>query len=69
MQARAANWLSDLDVAARYGVSRITIWRWARTGRIPQPLKIGPNTSRWNSAELEAHDARLMAGRRTRAMC
>ena len=54
-------WLSDLDVARRYGVkSRITVWRWSQAGHIPKPRKIAPNTTRWSAAELDAHDARLM---------
>jgi len=71
MNAPATNpiWLSDLQLAQRYGVSRVTIWRWAKEGRIPSPRKIGPNTTRWSRAELDALDARMMAGQRTRAMC
>lgn len=54
-------WLSDLDVANRYGIkSRITVWRWAKAGHIPKPKKIAPNTTRWSAAELDAHDARIM---------
>ena len=54
-------WLSDQDVADRYAIkSRITVWRWAKAGHIPQPKKIAPNTTRWSAAELDAHDARLL---------
>lgn len=61
-------WLSDRDLALRYSVSRITVWRWAREGRIPQPCRLGPNTTRWNRAELDALDARMMAGQRAGAI-
>ena len=61
-------WLTDREVAARYGVSRITVWRWAKAGRLPDPHKIGPNTARWNAAELDALDARMLASQRTRAI-
>ena len=55
-------WLSDRDLAQRYAVSRITVWRWARGGVIPKPKKLGPNTSRWSAAEIEQHDQRKMEG-------
>lgn len=53
-------WITDKDLSQRYGVSRITIWRWVKSGLIPGPRKIAPNTTRWNVAELDAHDARLL---------
>jgi predicted DNA-binding transcriptional regulator AlpA len=40
-------WLRDSDLAARFGVSRSTIWRWARQGRLPPPHRLGPRTTRW----------------------
>lgn len=54
-------WLSDKQVAARYSVSRITIWRWAREqiAGFPQPRKISANCTRWHVAELEAFDKRM----------
>jgi len=45
-------WLKDIDVAARAGVSRNRIWAWARTGHLPKPTKLGPNTSRWHIDEI-----------------
>lgn len=52
-------WLSDREVGARYGVSRISVWRWSKENEnFPKPRKIGPNTSRWNSAELDQFDQR-----------
>lgn len=55
-------WLSDRDLALRYSVSRITIWRWARAGNIPKPRKLAANTSRWSADEIEAHDQRMIEG-------
>jgi prophage regulatory protein len=54
-------WLSDQDVASRYGVSRITVWRWSKAGQFPKPRKLGANTTRWLASEIEAHDAALIA--------
>lgn len=30
----------------------VTVWRWAKKGRLPKPRKIGPNTSRWSGKTL-----------------
>lgn len=49
----ADNFLSDKIVAGRYGVSRATIWRWAQTGRFPQPVKLSPGCTRWRSSDIE----------------
>ena len=53
---------SDRRVAQRYGVDRATIWRWANDPRyadlkFPAPTKIGPNTTRWDDAQLDQFDA------------
>lgn len=50
----ARKWVSDRFLADRYEVTRQTIWRWAREGRLPPPQKIGLNTSRWELGEADA---------------
>lgn len=55
----SAAWLSDKDLASRYSVSRITIWRWARAGTIPKPHKIAPGTTRWAADEIAENEDRL----------
>jgi predicted DNA-binding transcriptional regulator AlpA len=55
----SAAWLSDRDLAKRYAVSRMTIWRWARSGHLPAPRKVGPNVTRWPAQAIEAHDASI----------
>jgi predicted DNA-binding transcriptional regulator AlpA len=47
-------WVSDRFLSDRYEVSRATIWRWAKIGKLPPPTKIGENTSRWELAEADA---------------
>jgi prophage regulatory protein len=37
---------SDRQLAKKAEVSRATIWRWAKVGAIPKPIKIGGST-RW----------------------
>jgi len=55
-----AAWLTDRDLAVRYNVHRITIWRWSREGRLPKPRKLTTQTSRWSAAEIERHDASIL---------
>jgi len=38
---------SDKQVAARYNVSRCTIWRWVERGQFPHPVKLSPGCTRW----------------------
>lgn len=35
-------------------ISSATFYRGIASGRFPAPVKVGPNTSRWNRAKLEA---------------
>ena len=44
--------LKDTEMAAIYGISRSTVWRWCNEGRIPKPRKIGGNTTRWDGQEV-----------------
>ncbi len=45
--------MSDTAVAARYQVSRATIWRWAQARRFPNPIKLSEGCTRWRLAEVE----------------
>jgi len=55
-------WLSDLEVAARYGVTAPTVWRWVKTeAGFPEPVKLSPGTTRWRLDELEAWEASKVA--------
>jgi predicted DNA-binding transcriptional regulator AlpA len=50
-------YLSDKDLAERFGVTRTTVWRWTAEGLLPEPVKIGPNTTRWRLADVQAFEA------------
>lgn len=39
-------------VAALNAVGPATVWRWVKTGRLPAPVKLGPNTTGWRVGEL-----------------
>jgi predicted DNA-binding transcriptional regulator AlpA len=51
----ARKWVTDIFLAERYSVSRATIWRWAKIGKLPPPQKIGENSTRWELGEADAY--------------
>jgi len=50
-------YVSDKTLAARYEVSRATIWRWAREDKLPKPVKITNNCTRWEILSIEKWEA------------
>lgn len=51
----AETYISDIQLAARYGVHRTTPWRWVKTDpAFPQPVKLSAQCSRWKLSEIEA---------------
>ncbi len=53
----ADTFLSDSQLAGRYGVHRATLWRWAQTGKFPKPVRLSPGCTRWKLSEIEAWEA------------
>jgi len=47
-QRKPVKWVTDKFLSEYYQVSRVTIWRWVKIGRLPAPQKIGANSSRWD---------------------
>lgn len=45
-------------VAALYATSPSNVWRWVKQGLVPQPRKLGPQTTVWNVGDLR----RALAG-------
>lgn len=45
--------LSVKQVCEMVSVNDSTIWRWAKKGLFPRPIKVGPMTTRWKSDEVE----------------
>lgn len=39
-------------VAGLNGISPATAWRWVKSGRLPAPIKTGPNTTVWRVGDL-----------------
>jgi len=51
-------YLSDQQVANRYGLTRQTVWRWVRTDpNFPRPVKLTPGCTRFKLSEVEAWEA------------
>ena len=53
--------LTDKEVGQALGISRSSVWRWTKAGRIPQPRKIGENSTRWDSREVQAAIQKMAA--------
>ena len=50
--------LQDIQVADRYSISRVSVWRWLKTDpTFPKPFKLSPGCARWRLADLEAWEA------------
>ena len=45
-------YLSDKTLASQMEVSRATIWRWVKEGKLPSPVKINRCT-RWSEREVQ----------------
>ncbi|SEO13409.1 helix-turn-helix transcriptional regulator [Palleronia pelagia] len=51
-EARGKNLMTVREVAGELNVGVSTIWRWAKNGDLPQPIKICGST-RWRRADIE----------------
>ncbi|WP_306047591.1 AlpA family transcriptional regulator [Nioella sp. MMSF_3534] len=51
----AETYLSAEQIAARYGVHRVTPWRWAKADpTFPKSVKLSAQCTRWKLSEIEA---------------
>lgn len=41
------------ELCELFSVSRSTIWRWVQNGRLPKPLRLGPNVVGWPEDVIE----------------
>jgi prophage regulatory protein len=52
-------YVTDAQLAARYGVHRSTIWRWVKTApQFPEQVVFSPGCTRWKLSEIEAWESR-----------
>ncbi len=42
------------DQPAPIPVSPVTIWRWVKDGKFPQPIKLSGNVTAWRAEEVRA---------------
>jgi len=54
-------YLSDKENAARFKVSRATVWRWVATRAFPPPIKFSSGTTRWRLADIEQWEKKMRA--------
>ncbi|MCK0151079.1 AlpA family phage regulatory protein [Marivita sp. S6314] len=51
-------YLTDNDLARRYGIARPTVWRWHREHpEFPRVVRLTPGCARWKLSEIEAWEA------------
>lgn len=54
----AETYITDTQIAARYGVHRTTPWRWAKTDpSFPRAVSLSPGCTRWKLSEIETWEA------------
>jgi prophage regulatory protein len=41
------------ELARRLSVHRTTLWRWVHDGRMPRPVRLGPNTVAWDCTQID----------------
>ena len=61
MREETKIYLTDLQLAERYGISRNSVWRLSRTGELPAPVNLFKATTRWRLSEIEAFEAERAA--------
>lgn len=50
--------LNTQQLADRYGVSRVTVWRWGKTDpTFPKAVKLSDSCTRWRLSEIEEWEA------------
>lgn len=48
-------YLSDDQLAKRYNISRVSVWRWSKNApHFPKPVRLSPGCTRWLLNEIEA---------------
>lgn len=56
-----AVYASAKTLALALETSETTIWRWAKSGKLPKPHRLGGGTTRWRTDEVRAALAKLAA--------
>lgn len=48
-------------LATLLDISEVSVWRWAKAGKLPRPRKLGANTTRFNVGEVREALTKLAA--------
>jgi predicted DNA-binding transcriptional regulator AlpA len=56
--------LSMKNLVAIYNVSKRTIWRWVKEGRLPPPIAVTRRVRRWKASDIQQHLNSLQRVRR-----
>ena len=52
--------MTDRQLADRFQVSRVSIWRWSKTNaQFPKPIVISPGCVRWRVTDIVAYEVML----------
>ena len=51
--------LTDRETAHFLGISKASVWRYAKDPRFPQPVRLGPGSTRWRLSDLVQYADRL----------
>ncbi|MGK2915800.1 MAG: helix-turn-helix transcriptional regulator [Porticoccaceae bacterium] len=57
MREETPLYLSDNQLATRFGISRNSIWRLVKTKQLPEPVRLFKSTTRWKLSDIEAFEA------------
>ncbi len=57
--SQSQKYFTDRDLAARYAISRASVWRWVKQGQLPEPVTLGPATTRWSLDAILTHEQSL----------
>lgn len=42
------------DMVRRLQIGESTVWRWAREGKLPEPIRLGRRVTVWRKKDVEA---------------
>ncbi len=45
------------DLATRWKIHPVTVWKWVSKGILPPPTKLGPNVRGWDSDVIKQYEA------------
>jgi len=61
---RISQLASTKEKPGLFPVTAVTIWRWARDGRFPKPIRLSNKVTVWDAQEVRAWEARQKAAAR-----